>query len=285
MSTVNEFLNQHYSTTAPSIEKTAGELSDDSKIAIFAKIAAENGINLLDGSVDDAKLEDLFNETFAKEAGEMPPQFAKKNEKKEPDEEGDEKKKAEKDEKEKKAAAEAEFLQKKAAQERFEESDFCGRVMAHSYVNEMRKIAATCVQVEAAVVDKTAAAAPTESLRDRLLKIASKDDKPEEKKDEKKDDDKDGKKEKSLPPWMKDKEASAFEQVAVEHAMSLLADHNKTAEQAFDIKVAADRLAAVATLGLSETEKVASAANAEIGTHIRALEYLEAAGYPVNWGG
>lgn len=291
MSTINEFLNQHYSTVPGSIEKTAGELSDNDKVALFTKIAAENGIDL--SAESDERIEQLFQETFAtKVAGEMPPQFAKKD-KGEKDEK-DEKappfgKKDEKDEEaEKKAAAEAEFNEKRAAQQKFAEADFLGRTMAHAYVNEMRKIASAAgaqVEPEAPVADKVASA-PTESLRDRLMKIAEFPPKKDEKKDGDKDEKKDGKKdEKSAPPWMKDKEASAFEDLAIERAMSFLVDYNASAEQTYDVKIAADRLAAVATLTLPESEKVASATDAETGLSIRALEYLEQAGYPVNWGG
>lgn len=289
MSTINEFLNQHYGTVpGTSIEKTAGELSDEDKTVMFAKLAKDNGIDLL--SETDERLEELFNHTFGvKEAGEMPPQFAKKDDGEKKDDKDDKappfaKKDDKKDEEaEKKAAAEAEFNEKKAAQQKFEEADFLGRTMAHAYVNEMRKIAAAATaQPEAAppaAEPVKTASAPTESLRDRLLKIAA-----EEKKDDKKPEDKDDKKdEKSAPPWMKDKEASAFEGLAVERAMHFLSNYNKTAEQPFDVKIAADRLAAVATLTLGESEKVASAADAETGLSIRALEYLEAAGYPVNW--
>ena len=269
---MNEFLAQFYGTnTAAETEKTAAaeEAGEQEKIAMFAKIAKDNGIDL--SKLSDEKIDALYSATFSKEAGEMPPQFAKKD-----DGEKKEEKKDEKDEEaEKKAAAAAdeERLEKQA-----QEADWMGRVMAHAYVNEMRKIAS---DVEAKVTEET----KTASIRDRLLKLAS-EDKGDEKKDEKKDD-KGDKGEKSLPPWMKDKEASALNESAVEHALAIVQDFNKTAaaqgQQVFDVKVAAERLAAVHTLGLSDSEKVASAENVEQATAIRALEYLEAAGYPVTW--
>lgn len=285
MSTMNEFLAQHYSTAGATaeIEKTAGEVSDDDKIAVFAKIAKDNGIDLSGES--DERLEQLFNATFSeKQAGEMPPQFAKKDEKSDEDKKKDE-------EKEKKAAAEAEFREKQAAQQRFEESDFCGRVMAHAYVNEMRKIAASVTpaapEEKVIVTDKTAA--PTETLRERLLKLAEfPPKKDEDKKDEKKDDkgdDKDKKEGKSLPPWMKDKEASALNELGAQRAVEMIAAFRTDDDRGYDVKVAAERISAVHTLGIDDDTKIASAADGDAAITIRALEYLERAGYPVNWGG
>jgi hypothetical protein len=58
----------------------------------------------------------------------------------------------------------------------------------------------------------------------------------------------------------------------------------KTASAAgYDIDEAMERVDAVQNLGLEETEKVAHVAEFEDAVHVRGLEYLEAAGYPVNW--
>jgi hypothetical protein len=77
----------------------------------------------------------------------------------------------------------------------------------------------------------------------------------------------------------KDKEASAeaFEEMSANHAI-------KTAEAAgYDVEQAQSLVSAVYTLGLAESEKIASVQDVETATHVRGLEYLEAAGYPVNW--
>lgn len=281
---MNTFLSEYYSTNQPLEEKTAsaGELSPDEKVEMFAKLANENGIDL--SQLPDERLEQLFNETFAKQAGEMPPQFQKK------DGDGDGKvndgkpseKKEDKDER--KEAAEREFQEKQAAQAEFERADFMGRTMAHAYVNEMRKIASNAEAASTQAPAQQPAAEKTASMRDRLLKLAS---------DEKKDGDGDGKvndgkkdEKKSAPPWMKDKEASALDELAAETAVQIVQHYNKEAAAQglpqYDVKVAAERVAAVHTLGMGESTKVASAQNVEQAAYIRALEFLSAAGYPVN---
>lgn len=275
---MNEFLAQFYGTNAASdttekVASAAEQAAEEEKIATFAKIAKDNGIDI--SQYSDEQIEQLYQSTFAetpeKTAGELPPQFAKKDD----GDKGEKKKDEKKEEEEKKASAEA--AEKAAFEKQASEADFMGRVMAHAYVNEMRKIASAAEEN----------AAKTASVRDRLLKLAEKEEKPEEKKEEAKGGDKD-KGDKPLPPWMKDKAASAnLDNQAVEQAVALVQEYNKTASangaEVIDVKVAAERLAAVHTLGLHDSEKVASVQNAEQASYVRALEYLEAAGYPVNW--
>jgi hypothetical protein len=80
---------------------------------------------------------------------------------------------------------------------------------------------------------------------------------------------------------MKSKEASAgpsaFEMEAAELALA------KVAEANFDQDQAIGRLNAVLTLGLNDSEKVASLDKYEDALERRALEYAAAAGYPVEW--
>ena len=75
------------------------------------------------------------------------------------------------------------------------------------------------------------------------------------------------------------KNASAIDQLALDMAVE------KVAEAGWDMDEAGDRLAAVVTLGLGESEKIASAPYGDVNTavEIRSLEFLEAAGYPVEW--
>jgi hypothetical protein len=136
MSDMNQFLAQYYGTTAGTddtlAEKTASEQAqEEANLELFAKMAHENGIDL--EKLSEEQVLELYNATFDKVAEEdKAPPFAKKD---------DDKDDGKKDEDEKKAAAEAEFTEKKAAAEKIAEADFLGRVMAHAYVNEMRKIA------------------------------------------------------------------------------------------------------------------------------------------------
>lgn len=285
---MNEFLAQFYGTNgATEVEKVASEgpTTEQEKIAMFAKLAKDNNIDL--SQLSDEKLEKLFSDTFDKTAGELPPQFQKKDEGEKKDDKKDEKSDEEKKAEAEKAAADAE-QEKKAEEARLEkqaaEADFMGRIMAHAYVNEMRKIAASAEKP----AESTTQSEPekTASLREKLLKLANEDCPPGKKDEGKKDEKKDGDdKGKSLPPWMKDKEASAsLEEAACQHALAIVQEFNKTAgENAFDVKIAAERVAAVHTLGLSESAKVASAETVEAAVAIRALEYLDAAGYPVQW--
>lgn len=75
----------------------------------------------------------------------------------------------------------------------------------------------------------------------------------------------------------KEGSAQAFEELAANHAI-------KVAEAAgYNVEEAAQRVSAVYTLGLSESEKIAHVQDVDTATHVRALEYLEAASYPVNW--
>jgi hypothetical protein len=168
----------------------------------------------------------------------------------------DEEKKDEK--KEKEAAAAAEWTEKRAAAEKVAEADFLGRTMAHAYVDEMRKIAAAAASEEklvgAAQVLKTAAAAVTKEIPAAVVPAAT-------------------------------KEASAIDELAINRALAMLKEFNKTAgdKGGFNEEEAVNRLQAVYTLGLGESTKVASATTPEAGIEVRALEFLDAAGYPVQW--
>jgi hypothetical protein len=71
--------------------------------------------------------------------------------------------------------------------------------------------------------------------------------------------------------------AEAFDEMAANYAI-------KMAEAAgWDVDEAVERISAIHTLGLSESEKIAHVQDLDTATHVRALEYLEAASYPVNW--
>lgn len=151
------------------------------------------------------------------------------------------------------AAAEAEFNQQQEWREKVAECDKLGRIMAHAYVQELGNI-------------KEAGDMPPQFMGGGK-KDDDKDDKDEKKKDEEsKSDD-------------SDKEASAIDHLASRHAVEL------AKEAGMDTELAAKRVDAVLTLGgPPASEKVASATNLQETVHIRALEFLDEAGYPVNWG-
>lgn len=150
------------------------------------------------------------------------------------------------------AAAEAEFNQQKEWREKVAECDKLGRIMAHAYVQELSNI-------------KTAADKSDESM-------------PPFMNGGKKDEDKEDKKESKSEEEDSDKEASAIDHLAAKRAVEL------AKEAGLDADTAAKRVDAVLTLGgPAASEKVASASNLNETVHIRALEFLETAGYPVNW--
>lgn len=255
---------------------TPEDLEKRAQAEFFTSLCKEQGIDIKD--LTDPQVDDLWKTAMEirKEAGEMPPQFAKKDE----DEGKDEGKKDDKkDGKEKEAsdtkvaAAEAEFAAIKTAATKVAEADAMGRIMAHSFVEELSKIAG-----------------------DGGFPFAPKKDGDEEK-SEKKDNKKEEAKEKeassaekaaALVQAFRDKTAGApaasgasttqnFDELACYRAIDMLKQAGVDGDEAFN------RVNAVYTLGLTESTKLAAAADANAGLEIRALEVCEAAGYPVEW--
>jgi hypothetical protein len=75
----------------------------------------------------------------------------------------------------------------------------------------------------------------------------------------------------------KKKESSAIDELAMEQAIY------KAAAAGFDVDEAAERVAAALTLGIEDSAKIAAANDVDAAVDIRALEMLDAAGYPVTW--
>ncbi len=292
MSGMDQFLAEYYGTG-----KTAEATSDDdgSKVAeaaqfeLFAKVAAAEGIDL--NQLSDEQVEKLYTDTFSKEAGENP--FAKKDGDK--DDDGD--KGEDKDE------------EKKASQEKVAEADFLGRVMAHSYVQELNKIAASSKGMvhkpgggssssrghdKSQLFDrKSDATKPGKSsvIAQRLRSAAGDAGKAIGKAGKSVSEHVKGHKGKYLAgagaaaglaggalAAHQSKKASAIDELAAEQAVE------KAAAAGWDADEAVSRISAVMTLGPSEEgSKVASAENVEQAIDIRSSEILELAGYPVNW--
>ncbi len=249
------------SATSEDLEKTAN-------LNFFTGLCQEQGINIEE--LNDDQVNNLWKVAMEmKAAGEVPPQFAKKD----GDEKKEEKPADKKDAKEKEAssvaatkeaAAAQEFAEKRAAAVKIAESEMMGRIMAHSFVEELSKMAA----------------------EGGGFPFAKKDD------GEKKDDDKDDKKKEAssaekaaaLVESHKLKTAAPsassmpnFDEKACYHAIDLLKQAGVDEELAFN------RINAVHTLGLQESTKIASAADVNTALQIRALEVCEAAGFPVDW--
>lgn len=226
---------------------------DQEKVAeaqLFAKLAAENDINLAE--LTDEQVAELYTHTFAKQAEAAP--------------EGDLEPAADDETAKVAAAAEQEFAAKQEWQEKVAEADKLGRIMAHSYVQEMNEIA-SAQGGHAKVAGEMPAA------------FAANAEKKEEGGGEDKKCEKCGKSDCDCAAAKDgDKEASAIDQLAGRHAVEL------AKEAGFDEEEAIQRVSSVMTLGLcAPSEKTASATSLEDTIHIRGLEHLEAAGYPVTW--
>jgi len=230
---------------------TGGATTEDrEKVAeaeLFAKLAAKHDIDLT--QYTDEQVIELYNGTMGKIAGEEVCEECKKADCTCPAAD----KESAKDESDKVAAARAEFQAKQEWTEKVAECDKLGRVMAHAYVQELGLIEQA----------KTAGEMPPQFAANAEKKKEEGDEDDDEGKSEKKDE---------------EKEASAIDHLAAKHAVDL------AKEAGLDTKIAAKRIDAVLTLGgPGASEKTASASSLEENVHIRALEYLEAAGYPVTW--
>ena len=281
---MNQIFAEYYNTLGndegtKTASATQEDLTKQAQYELFAKVASANGINL--SQLSDAQCDELFERTMGPEktAGEMG----------------------------KREMAEREHAEKRAAAVMFEQADSFGRQAAHAYVDELKKVAAAVEeqQYKEATVGETAravgghiagaarsagghaadaarsaggwakehpkttagvaagtvaAAAGAEALRRHRNKS----------------------KEEAAPS---EEKTSAIDELAAYRALAIVDEYNKTAGvQPFDLNVADERIAAVVfTLGLGDSTKIASAANVDTAIEIRALEALEAAGYPVQW--
>ena len=222
------------------------ELQKQAEAELFCKIAAQNGIDF--NALTDDQVNHLWNETMGKTAEEGNP-FAKKDEKEEGKDE-EKKEEAKKDE-EKKEAAAREHAVKLAEAREDARADELGRKMAHAFADEADKIAS----VQKGAQSKTASPLPPKLAA--AVTRAREESKT------------------ASAPAAAESAPSRIDELAVEYAVKL------AAEGGFDPEVAANRVWAVYTLGLEESTKLASTLPDQI--HIRALEFLEAAKYPVNW--
>lgn len=252
---MNEMLAQYYNThgAADAAQEETAKLAH---AELFAKLAAKNGIDL--SQMSPQQIEELYGQVFPKTAEEE-----KKEEEKAPPPFPPKKDEEAKDDEEKSAAAMAHWQEKRAFQEKFAEADLMGRVMAHSFHDELNKIAA-------------AKEAATKQAEGEPPPFPPKSDKSEEK-DEKKEEEKDKESAAKLAGIPKNANAQAFEELAARRAIEM-------AKQAgYDEKAVFDRVNAVYILGLDESEKVAQVQDYDTGLHVRALEYLEKIGLEVNW--
>lgn len=289
---MNEWLAQMYGTNGARSE----EQEKLASLELFAKLAAKHNIDL--SQLSDDQVNELFAQTLPEEYA----KYAQEAEKEDKEEEEEEKEEGEEEKKEK---AEEYVEEKKAFQEKCAEADYMGRVMAHAFVQEREEIEKSAGRVselagrarglfkkapEFSRSGGRSVLTPTDKLQN--LRVAAK-----------------GKyKELGGAPGiakaigkhpatiaaggaaagaggavaaqkMKEKKSSAqaFEELAANQAIKVASAAGYDSGEVFN------RVNAVYILGLEDTEKVASVQNVDDALYLRGLEYLEAAGYPVNW--
>jgi len=256
---------------------TPEDLEKQAQVEYFNGLCQEQGIDIK--SLNDVQVEELWKVAMEMKAAEFPPNFGKKDgegEGKKP--EGKEGKEKEEKEKEKEAAAaklaaaESEFLQKRAAAEKVAEADAMGRIMAHSFVAELNKIA------------EKGDMAPPFGKKDGEGKDGKEG--KEKKEGEEKEASASAKISALVTAFQTAKTASAaasgtttpnFDEQAAWHAIELLKEAGVSPDIAYN------KVNAAYVLGLSESTKIASAPDLQTGLHVRALEICEAAGFQVTW--
>ena len=277
------------------------DLEKTAEAELFVKLAAENGIDL-DGLKDD-EVAHLYQQVFPKTAEE-----GKAHEEGETAEE-------EKDEEEKKEAAAQEHRRKLAAAAEMRHSEECGRAMARSYVAELNKIGSELIgQQEGGTDEAKEAGARIDNAVKAIRRFGNKavnkvkhapevvggtarrlaGDMPAGKRlrsakgqvERTKNVGKailgggaavaaGGAGAAALHRSKESSASSALDDLALAHAVKI------AGAGGFDVDEAAERVAAVSILGLEESTKVASTLDQQV--EVRALEFLEAAGYPVTW--
>lgn len=242
MTGMDQFLAQHFGTAASVTEPTAEDVEKCAQAELFLKLAAQNGIDI--GSLNNEQIDALWGATFGKTAEEAPKEEEKKEEKKD----------------ERVEMAKAEHEKAKEGQAKVAEATEMGKMMAHSYVEELRKIA------EAGGLDFLKQAEPEPAPEVEKDKKEKKKEKKERKEQEKKE-------------KMFGKAASAIDTLAADLAV-------KKAEAAgWDVEQAVSRLGALFTLGAAESEKIAQVSDLNGAIDVRSSELLEMAGYPIDWSG
>jgi hypothetical protein len=278
--------------------RAAEEIEKTAELALFCKIAAEQGVEI--DTLNDSQLEELYNFTMNKTAEE---ESAK--DKGETKDEEDE---------EKKEAAAAEHRAKLAHVAELQRADELGRKMAHSYVDELNKVGSALLQQQggAAQPETTKEAAMPERLAKALGKVKGFAGKASDSARSGAFDaghalNRGAGKVKEVAEkgvehvkahkgaygagagtaagagagfaagrFGKKKESSAVDTLALEHAVKM------AHAGGFDVDEVAERLMAANTLDLfPESTKMASTLEQQV--ELRALELLETVGYPVEW--
>lgn len=296
-----------YGTPGAHTVEDQEKVAEAAKAELFVKLASENNIDV--SKLNDEQINDLWTATF--------PKTAEGEEEKKEEHEKEETPAEEKKEEEKKESAAREFAAVQEWQDKVAEADKLGRIMAHSYVQELGSIGEAMDKEAYKVMSVVSHAGKgLERVGKKLVGVLE------------------GKGKTVLEPrhasgggfqyvtrggpggsaamrpstakavgagaigagalgvggvaagaykafdkaFGHKKEGSAIDELAANKAVE------KVAEAGWDQDEAIDRLNAIITLGgLGESEKIAAAQDVDGAVEIRALEFLEAAGYPVEW--
>lgn len=253
---MDQFLAEFYGTNKEA-SAPQEDLEKQATVDLFLKLAGEQNIDLK--GMSDVQVQQLYNSFVEKVAAGTPaaPAPAAGTKTAAEHEEHEKKEHEKKLEEAKKEHEEKHAMAKKAA-----EADQMGRIMAHAYVQELRKIAAET---------KAGGELPPALAAHMHGKEEHPEHKPEEHEHGKD-------KEKEEKEHEEHKKASALDDLSMQHALAL------AKEAGFDVKECEQKIAAVRILNLApQTTKTASAPNVQEAIGIRALELLEAAKYPVLW--
>lgn len=301
---MNEHLAQFYGTKQASTV-TDEEAEKQASVELFLKVASDQNIDL--NSMSDADVQALY--------GEFQTEVAKIASEEEPPKEEKDEEEEKKEKEEKHAAAAAEWAEKQAMAADIQRADYLGRVMAHSFEQERGYIkeagAAEAFKKLTGKGPHMAAHDAGEAVRhgahaagEAAGRVADKAGKGLEHLGKKITEKATGVGTHNMKPGHAKavggaavaggaaaagagaaalhhhkKHASMLDELGAERAVEMV-----TADGTFDPEEAGRKVAAVLELGLlGESEKVASAPNYQVGVDIRALEILEAAGYPVTW--
>ena len=302
----------------PGAESAIEEQEKIAQAELFAKLAADNGIDL--NQLGDEQIAELWDGTFGKTAGDDKDEDDKKGRRASEDDD--------EDDKSKKAAAE--FYAVKEAHDKVAEADYLGRVMAHSFTNEMGEIngmGKTAKKAPAATsgfLDKAkeyggsymramkgegqAASKPGYDYANAAQRATHKRP-PNERELAVMGIRNKGEFDQSVSEARKKHYgevaktwgarggtaaglvgAGAGIHSATRSKESSALDSEaaeyafqKAAEAGWDVNEASERLTAVLTLGPLESEKIASASTYGEALEVRSLELLAQAGYPVQW--
>jgi len=141
MSGMDAYLAEYFGNAPASSGPSGEDFEKAAQVELFQKLASDNGIDL--DTLNDNQLTQLWNATFEKSAEESAEE--ERAEKKERAGLEQAKKGLDKaregDDEEKKAYAAAELAMIQDGQAKFAEASDMGKIMAHSYVAELRKIA------------------------------------------------------------------------------------------------------------------------------------------------